>query len=201
MLEEKREKLKSISERVGIFFARFKLHPNVFTLLSLFFGFFCLLFLIKNNLPLAILFFLFAALLDFIDGAVARASGKVTKFGAYLDTICDRYVEGMVFFGFLFLPLPKIIFPASLWIFLCLFGSLMTTYSKAAAKEKEILKEELKKGLLERPERIILILLIMIFAIFNPLISVYLLIIFAFFSNFTAFQRLYFTSLYQRTNF
>jgi len=201
MLEEKREKLKSISERVGPLLAKFKLHPNVFTLFSLFFGFFYLLFLIKNNLKLAILFFLFASLLDFIDGAVARASGKVTKFGAYLDTICDRYVEGMVFFGFLFLNLPKIIFPASLWIFLCFFGSLMTTYSKAAAKEKEILKEELKKGLLERPERIILILLIMIFAIFNPLISVYLLIIFAFFSNFTAFQRIYLTSLYQRRNF
>jgi phosphatidylglycerophosphate synthase len=109
-----------------------------------------------------------------------------------LDTICDLYVEAMIFFGFLFLPLPKIFLPAKFWIFLCLFGSLMTTYSKSAAKEKEILKEELKKGLLERPERMILIFLAMIFAIFNPFWTVYVLIFFSTLSNLTAFQRIYF---------
>ena len=117
----------------------------------------------------------------------------MTKLGAYLDTICDRYIEGMVLFGFLFLPLPEVIFPAYIWVFLCLFGSLMTTYSKAAAKEKEILQEELKKGLLERPERMILIFLAMILGIFNFFSVVYILIIFSILSNFTAFQRIYFT--------
>jgi len=192
MLEQKKEKFGQISEKVGFLFSKLKIHPNFFTLISLFFGFFCFLSLFKNNLILAILFFLFASFLDFIDGAVARALGKETKLGAYLDTICDRYIEGMIFLGFLFLPLPKIIISAQFWIFLCLFGSLMTTYSKAAAKEKEILKEELKKGLLERPERMILIFLAMIFAIFNFSFTVYTLIIFAILANFTAFQRIYF---------
>jgi len=200
MLEEKKEKFKSISEKVGFSFSKLKLHPNFFTLISLFFGFFCFLSLFKNNLILAVLFFLLASILDFIDGAVARASGKVTKLGAYLDTICDRYIEGMILFGFLFLPLPEIIFPAYIWIFLCLFGSLMTTYSKAAAKEKEITKEELKKGLLERPERMILIFLAMIFGILNFSFSVCLLIIFAILSNFTAFQRIYFTFKLSKIN-
>jgi archaetidylinositol phosphate synthase len=192
MLEEKKEKFRQISEKVGFLFSKLKIHPNFFTLISLFFGFFCFLSLFKNNLILAILFFLFASFLDFIDGAVARASGKMTKLGAYLDTICDRYVEAIILFGFLFLSLPKIIFPAHFWIFLSLFGSLMTTYSKAAAKEKEILKEELKKGLFERPERMILIFLAMIFLIFKPIFSVYILIIFAILSNLTALQRIYF---------
>jgi len=192
MLEEKKEKFRQISEKVGFLFSKLKIHPNFFTIISLFFGFFCFLSLFKNNLILAILFFLFASFLDFIDGAVARVSRKVTKLGAYLDTICDRYIEGMIFLGFLFLPLPKIIISAQFWIFLCLFGSLMTTYSKAAAKEKEILKEELKKGLFERPERMILIFLAMIFAIFNFSWTVYTLIIFAILSNLTAFQRIYF---------
>lgn len=193
MLGEKKEKFKLISEKIGFFFAKLKLHPNFFTLISLFFGFFCFLSLVWKNLISAIIFFLLAAILDFIDGAVARASQKVTRFGAYLDTICDRYVEGFVFFGFLFLSLPKIFLPAFFWIFLCLFGSLMTTYTKAAAKEKDIIKEELKKGLFERPERIILIFLTMLFAIFNLNLAVYSLIVFALFSNFTAFQRIYFT--------
>jgi len=193
MLEEKKEKFKLVSEKIGIFFAKFKLHPNFYSLISIFFGFFCFLSLFKNNLILAILFFLLASFLDFIDGAVARVSRKVTKLGAYLDTICDRYVEAMVFFGFLFLSLPKIFLPAKFWIFLSLFGSLMTTYSKSAAKEKEISKEELKKGLFERPERMILIFLAMIFAIFNLSFTVYTLIIFTILANFTAFQRIYFT--------
>ena len=192
MLEEKKEKFKLISEKIGIFFAKFKLHPNFYSLISLFFGFFCFLCLVSKSLVAAIIYFLLASISDFIDGAVARASQKVTKFGAYLDTICDRYVEAMVFFGFLFLCLPKVFLPTSFWIFLCLFGSLMTTYSKSAAKEKEILKEELKKGLFERPERMILIFLAMIFLIFKPIFSVYILIIFAILSNFTALQRIYF---------
>jgi len=191
MLGEKREKFKSISEKIGIFFAKLKLHPNFYTLISLFFGILCFLSLVRKNLFSAIVFFLIATFLDFIDGSVARASQKVTKLGAYLDTICDRYVEMFLFFGFLFLALPRIFLPAPFWIFLCLFGSLMTTYSKAAAKEKEIVKEELKKGLFERPERMILIFLAMIFAIFNPVWTVYSLIVFAFLSNLTALQRMY----------
>ena len=193
MLGEKREKFKLISEKVGLFFAKFKIHPNFFTLISLFFGFLCFLALVKENLIWATIYFLLASILDFIDGAVARSSQKVTKLGAYLDTICDRYVEAMILFGFLFLPLPKIFLPAQFWIFLCLLGSLMTTYSKAAAKEKEITKEELKKGLLERPERIILIFLAMILGILNFSLIVYFLIIFTILSNFTAFQRIYFS--------
>ena len=192
MLEQKREKFQNLSIKTGHFFSKFRLHPDFFTLISLLFGFFCFLSLFKRNLILAILFFLLASILDFIDGAVARASGRVTKLGAYLDTIVDRYVEAMVLFGFLFLPLPEIVFSVYIWIFLSLFGSLMTTYSKSAAKEKEILEEELKKGLLGRPERMILIFLAMIFGIFNPFWTVYTLIIFAILANFTAFQRIYF---------
>ncbi|MBZ9569507.1 CDP-alcohol phosphatidyltransferase family protein [Patescibacteria group bacterium] len=193
MLEERREKLKFISEKMGLCFSKSKIHPNFFTLISLLFSFFCFLSLVKNNLILAIIFFLLASFSDFIDGAVARASQKATKLGAYLDTICDRYVEGVVFLGFLFLPLPDFLFPASIWVFLCLFGSLMTTYSKAAAKEKEVIKKELKKGLFGRPERMILIFFSMILGIFNLSWLVYPLVIFAILSNFTVLQRIFFS--------
>ena len=190
MLSEKKEKFEFILEKVGIFFSKFRLHPNFYTLISLFFGFLCFFSLVKNNLLLALIFFVFGALCDLIDGSVARVSLKVTKVGAFLDTICDRYVEGMVFLGFLFLPLPKVFLPAFFWISLSLFGALMTTYSKAAAKEKQLIKEEIKKGLLGRPERLILIFFAIFFGIFNLYWLVYLLILFAILSNFTAFQRI-----------
>ncbi len=93
--------------------------------------------------------------------------------------------------GFLFLFLPDFLLPAKIWIFLAVFGSLMTTYSKAAAKEKELAEIEIKKGLLGRGERMILIALAIILGVFNPIWIIYPIIILAIFSNITALQRIY----------
>lgn len=190
MLEAKREKFKKLEEIMGKFFSKF-FTPNQYTLISLLFVVISFSFLINLNLVLALIFFLLAGLLDFIDGAVARFLQKATKKGAYLDTISDRYVEGIILLGFLFLPLPVFLLSAKVWIFLALFGSFLTTYSKAAAKEKGLVAEELKKGLLTRAERIILITSAMLLGIFNFSWLLYPIIILAIFSNITALQRIY----------
>jgi len=191
MLEEKREKFNKIERKTGKFFSKLGLSPNQYTLISFVFAFFCFLFLVENSLVLALIFFLSAAVLDFIDGAVARFTKKATKKGAYLDTITDRYVEGIILLGFLFLSLPNFFFPAEVWIFLAFFGSLTTTYAKAAAKEKELVSEELKKGLIGRGERMILISLAILFGIFNLSWALYPIILLAILSNITALQRIY----------
>jgi len=192
MLEEKREKFKGVSQKTGQFFSKFGLTPNQYTLISLLFVIISFSFLINLNLVLALIFFLLAALLDFIDGAVAKFTQRETKKGAYLDTISDRYVEGIILLGFLFLPLKGFFFlPAEVWIFLALFGSFLTTYSKAAAKEKELTQLELKNGFLGRAERIILIFLAILLGIFNLFWTIYPIVILAVLSNLTAFQRIY----------
>ena len=191
MLAENREKFKKIEIKTGEVFSKFGLTPNQYTLISLFFVIISFYFLIKTNLILALIFFLPAAFLDFIDGAVAKFTQRETKKGAYLDTISDRYVEGIILLGFLFLPLADFLLPAKIWIFLAFFGSLMTTYSKAAAKEKELTQKELKKGLLGRAERIILISLAIFLGIFNLSWMLYPIIFLAVFSNLTALQRIY----------
>jgi len=192
MLAEKREKFKKVSEITGKFFSKLPLTPNQYTLISLFFVILSFWFLIQVNLVLALIFFLLAAFLDFIDGAVAKFTQRETKKGAYLDTICDRYVEGIILLGFLFLPLKGFfLLPAQVWVFLAFFGSLMTTYAKAAAKEKELVESELKKGLLGRAERVILISLSILLGIFNLSWIIYPIIILAIFSNITALQRIY----------
>jgi len=191
MLEEKREKFKRISNWTGSIFSKLGLTPNQYTLISLVFVLVSFYFLIKERLILALIFFLLAAFLDFIDGAVAKFLEKKTKKGAYLDTISDRYVEGIILLGFLFLPLADFLLPAKIWIFLAFFGSLMTTYSKAAAKEQELTQKELKKGLLGRAERIILISLAIFLGIFNLSWMLYPIIFLAVFSNLTALQRIY----------
>jgi len=191
MLAENREKFNKISTKTGEIFSKIGLTPNQYTLISLVFVVISFYFLIRFNFTLALIFFLIAAILDFIDGAVAKFLQKETKKGAYLDTICDRYVEGIILLGFLFLPLPDVFLPAKIWIFLAFFGSLMTTYSKAAAKEKELTQIEIKKGLLGRGERIILIFLAIFLGIFNFSWILYPIIILAILSNITALQRIY----------
>ena len=132
-----------------------------------------------------------AGFLDLVDGAVARISGRSTKKGAFLDTVFDRYVDGIVLLGFLFLTLPIIIITAAAWICLALFGGFATTYAKAAAKEKELSPGELKTALLGRAERAILIYVAMILGIFNINLVIYPIIILAILSNITALQRIY----------
>jgi len=190
MLEEKREKFKKIESEIGRIFSKLGPSPNQYTLNSIVFGIFCFVSLVFRNFILALIFFLISAILDFVDGAVARYSGKVTKAGAYLDTISDRFVEGLIFLGLLSLPLPKFIIEAKYWIFLAFFGSLMTTYAKAAAKEKELVTQELKKGFFGRGERMILLSIIFFLGIFNQNLMIYPISLLAVFSNLTAIQRI-----------
>jgi len=193
MLEENREILEKATEKANRYFSLIKISPDIFTLSSLIFAFFSFVFLIKNNLLLAGLSFISAAILDWLDGKIARATRKVTKIGAYLDTIIDRYVEGVVLLGFFFIPLPKFIFPASIWIFLALFGGFLTTYSKAARKEKGLSSEKSKFFLAGRGERIIIIFLSIILGIFNLYLTTYLIFFLAIISNLSALQRIFLT--------
>jgi phosphatidylglycerophosphate synthase len=190
MLDLYKVSFKNIERFVGRIFAFFPLSPNHYTLLSIIFSLGSFYFLIRQSLISAIIFFLIAGFLDFIDGAVARYKNISTKIGAYLDTICDRYVEGILLLGMLFLPIPKVFLTKEVWIFLILFGSIMTTYAKAAAKEKELVRQELKGGLLSKTERIILLIISLILGIFNFSWMAYSLILIAILTNFTALQRI-----------
>ncbi|MFN3301747.1 MAG: CDP-alcohol phosphatidyltransferase family protein [Patescibacteria group bacterium] len=193
MLEEKRQIFEKATEKANKYLSQVQVQPNTITFLSLIAALFSFVFLITNHLILASFFFISAAFLDWLDGRIARVTQRVSKIGAYLDTIIDRYVEGIVLLGFLFLPLPRFILPASVWIFLSLFGGLLTTYSKAARKEKGLSTKNPKFSLAGRGERIILIILSMILGIFNLSFTTYLLFILAIISNLSAIQRIYLT--------
>ena len=191
MLGENREKFKKLEVFLGRVFSKIPFSPNQYTFLAFIFSIIYFLFLIKKSFIFALIFFFLSSVLDLIDGAVARFKKEETKKGAFLDTIFDRYVEGIFLFGFLFLPLKNFIFEAKIWVFLAIFGSLMTTYAKAAAKEKDLVEKELKKGILGRGERLILIFFAIFLGIFNQDLIIYPLVILAIFSNLTAIQRIY----------
>ena len=101
-------------------------------------------------------FTLLTGLLDTLDGSLARATGQSKKFGAFLDSVLDRYTELIIYLGvwFYFYRHHNAQTAYSLLILLILFGSLMVSYTKARA---EGLGERCLVGFFQRGERIILL--------------------------------------------
>jgi CDP-diacylglycerol--glycerol-3-phosphate 3-phosphatidyltransferase len=108
---------------------------------------------------------LLTGLLDTLDGSLARALGQTRKFGAFLDSVLDRYTEFIIYLGiwFFFYRQGASTPFFSLVILLILFGSLMVSYTRARA---EGLGEHCAVGVFQRGERIVMIGLA---GILNPL--------------------------------
>jgi phosphatidylglycerophosphate synthase len=191
MLDLQREKFKWLETAIAKAFAVLAITPNQYTFLSIVLAVAGACFTAIANYWLAMLFLVLAAFFDLIDGAVARAKSLSTPKGAYWDTVADRYVEAIFLFGLLFAPLPVWYLPGYFWIFLALFGTTMTTYAKAAAKEKELTKVELKGGLMSRAERFFIYLAVVAaLGTGNGDWAVYFLAVLAALANITALQRI-----------
>jgi phosphatidylglycerophosphate synthase len=190
-LYKRREIFSDLSIKIGIAFSRLKISPNQWTLISLLPVIAAVWLLYNSQFVAAAVLFIVSAFLDMVDGSVARVTGRSSILGAYLDTIVDRYVEFLIVLGLLLAALPGFMVPAYIWIALYLFGSLMTTYAKAAAKEKGLSKFELKGGLLERAERLIILFVGILLAAINPLYLTYVLAILAVLTNVSAIQRIW----------
>ena len=112
----------------------------------------CLWFLRTHALLPFALVMLAVGCLDGLDGAVARASGRVTKFGAYLDAVCDRYVEAMVALS--------VAYVSGYWTLtmIVLVGALLVSYTKARAAMEVAVSNQEWPDLMERTERGVLFL-------------------------------------------
>jgi phosphatidylinositol phosphate synthase len=97
---------------------------------------------------------LFAGLFDMLDGQVARLGNMSSRFGALYDSVLDRYSEMLMFLGICYYLVAHHYFIGSLIGFIGLIGSMMVSYTRARAEGLGI---ESKGGLMQRPERVILI--------------------------------------------
>ena len=97
---------------------------------------------------------LFAGVFDILDGQVARTGNMATSFGALYDSVLDRYSELVMFFGICYYLVAHHYFLGSLVAFIALIGSMMVSYVRARAEGLGI---SCKAGLMQRPERIIII--------------------------------------------
>src|ERR1700748_2480265 len=97
-----------------------------------------------------------AGIFDMVDGRVARQTDQVTIFGAFFDSVIDRYSDVVLFFGLLvFYARGNRFFYVDLAAFV-MVTSLMVSYTRARA---EALIGSCKVGFMERPERVVLIIL------------------------------------------
>lgn len=97
---------------------------------------------------------LFAGLFDMLDGQVARLGKMSSSFGALLDSVLDRYSELFMFLGICYYLISHHYFVSSLMAFVGLIGSMMVSYTRARAEGLGI---ECKGGLMQRPERVVLV--------------------------------------------
>jgi CDP-diacylglycerol---glycerol-3-phosphate 3-phosphatidyltransferase len=130
-----------------------------------------------------------AGFFDLVDGRVARATNQVTRFGAFFDSVVDRYSDVALFFGLLVYYARANRFFYLVLVAVVMMGSVMVSYTRARA---ESLIGTCKVGFMERPERLVLVI---IGAIFNRMAPV--LWVIAVLANITVAHRIYYT--YQKT--
>jgi len=187
------------TDRLAKGLAALGLSPNAWTLLSLFPAVAGMAALIQGRLAWGLLLFSLSAFIDIVDGTVARVTGQASIKGAFIDGVVDRYVELLLYLGLLaylgrgeFLGLPR-----EIWFMLLFFGSLMTTFVRAYADHRGLVKgeAELKKmgGLLERFERLMLLYAGMLLGLFNTEWLMAVVALTALLANLTALQRIAFS--------
>jgi len=127
----------------------------------------------------------FAGLFDMLDGAVARASGKASGLGGFIDSVVDRYSDFLIFGGVLayFAREGDLLMTLVSAVTLC--GAFLVSYVRARA---ELVIPKCAVGLMERPERIIVLAAGSIFGFLN--VALWFL---AFSTHITALHRIVFT--------
>ncbi len=102
---------------------------------------------------------LFAGLFDMMDGRLAREGNMSSSFGALFDSVLDRYSELFMFLGICYYLVSHDFFLSSLIAFIAMIGSIMVSYTRARA---EGLGANCSVGIMQRPERILIISLSLI---------------------------------------
>lgn len=191
-----------IMKPIEDFCIRLGIHPNTITSLGFIFNVFVGLLFAFGHFLIGGWLLLFASSFDFLDGRIARITGKVTKTGGYLDSILDRYIDIILFAGL------ATYFRDSFVFYFCLgaiLGTFMVSYTKAKAESIGI---KCDVGLMQRPERILMLglgsIVSSIFQIatmpfsnppYNPpqYVLILIIVIMAVLTNLTALHRIHYT--------
>jgi len=150
-----RIRFRHILDPAGAFLNRLGIAPNTLTLAGMIGNFIGALFLARGNFLVGGIILLIMGPMDALDGTMARLRGEPTDFGAFVDSVTDRYSELFIFGGLLYHYLSVGEPVMGLLVFLAAAGSVMVSYVRARAQS---LGYEAKRGILTRVERFLVLI-------------------------------------------
>jgi CDP-diacylglycerol--glycerol-3-phosphate 3-phosphatidyltransferase len=157
MLNEfRRTAARRITEPLKTALAKSRIKPNTLTWIALAISLIAAAAIATRYLFIGGLLVLLSGFFDILDGAVARLTNKVTRFGALLDSTFDRISDAAFFLGLFILYLPSGGIVEMILVFLALISSFLTSYIRARA---EAIGINCTVGLFTRAERIIILAL------------------------------------------
>ncbi len=165
--------------------ARRGIDPNAVTVAGFLLNLATAAVLALDHLTIGGILLLLSGGFDMLDGALARISKSETSFGAFLDSLLDRYSEAAILVALLYVFIERSNTPAAILVFVAAIGSMLTSYARARA---EGLGVESSVGIAPRPERIIIL---GVGLLINGTTTIAALVVLAVLTHFTVVQRLY----------
>ncbi len=181
LLRDKTQHLRGI---IGRLLGQLGLSPNALTIIGYLLHLPAMAALALGNLPLGGALFLLASTFDSLDGSVARETGRVTTFGAFFDSVMDRFSEATVLLGLFLWFLNRGSKLELVLIYVAVVGSLMVSYARARAEGVGV---QCKEGAFTRFERVLLMGVGML--VRQPTVTLWIL---AILTVFTALQRVWY---------
>jgi CDP-diacylglycerol--glycerol-3-phosphate 3-phosphatidyltransferase len=182
LTDQLRKRFKHVLDPIGAFLNRLGLMPNTITIIGLVGNTVGAYFLWQGQMLVGGLIILAMGPVDALDGTMARLRGEPSDFGAFVDSVTDRYSELVIFLGLLLYYNQQGDWVNTLGVYLAAAGSVLVSYIRARAQS---LGYEAKVGILTRAERYAVLAPTLIFNI--PWLGVWIIAVLA---NITAMQRI-----------
>ncbi len=176
---------KFLLDQIVGFLTHFKINPNILTFTGVLISFWAAFEFCYGNFLRGGIVVIAAGLFDMLDGQVARVSGTETRFGAFYDSVIDRYSDVIILQGLMVHYARQQMLEYVVLVGVVFMGAVLTSYTRARA---ESLIPSCKVGFMERPERIVLLI---IGGLANRMEAV--LWILAVLGNWTVINRIYYT--------
>ncbi len=181
--DQARRKFGWILTQPAVFLNKLGVMPNTVTIFGLMGNTIGAILLARGEIMWGGIVILLMGPIDALDGTMARLRGEPTEFGAFVDSVTDRYSELVIFGGLILYYLQRGDWLYVVLAYLAAAGSVLVSYVRARAQS---LGHETKVGLLTRMERYLVLVPGLIFHI--PEVSLWIIAIFA---NLTALQRIW----------
>lgn len=165
--------------------ARRGVTPNTVTVLGFLFNVMTAIVLATGHLSIGGGLLFLSGAFDMLDGALARVTSHSTVFGAFLDSLLDRYSEAIILLALILVFTIHGNTPEVVLVYAVAVGSILISYARARA---EGLGLDAKVGIAPRPERVLILGLGLLFNQYSILAA---LVVLAVLTHFTAMQRLY----------